>query len=83
MCIAHSIQKGTEDVLYPKSPGQAVKEGITDESDNDDEEYDQDGSYLERVKRIRKIWKIFRESPRENGEFLQFEVRKELNKELK
>jgi len=38
ICMTHSIQKGIEDVLYPRSPSKAVKEGITDESDNDNEE---------------------------------------------
>ena len=44
ICMAHSMKKGIGDALHPKSPSQAVKEGITDESDTDDEEYDQDGN---------------------------------------
>ena len=42
--MANSSKKGLEDVLYPRSPSQAVKEEITDKSDTDDEQYDQDGN---------------------------------------
>ena len=42
ICMAQSIQMGTKDASYPKIPSHAVKEGIRDESDTDDEEYDQD-----------------------------------------
>ena len=43
-CMAHSVQRGIEDVLYPRSPSQTVKKGTMDKSDTDDEEYDQDGN---------------------------------------
>ena len=42
--MANSIKKGLEDVLYPRSPSQAVKEEITDKSNTDVKEYDRDGN---------------------------------------
>ena len=103
ICLAHTIQKAIDDVLYPKkkkSTQETEPEDLQEDSDNeDDDENDNEmihvvqidettdedlqPNYLSLIEKIRKICRLFRKSPVKNDDFLQPEVIKELDKEVK
>ena len=99
ICAAHTIQKAIDDVLYPKKEKSKPEELDLDENSDDEEEEDENGTvqadvtleddqdlepnYLSLIEKIRKICRLFRKSPVKNDDFLQPEVMKQLNKEVK
>ena len=96
ICVAHTIQKAVEDVLYPEKKKVEKKVGATENEELSDDE--EDGGleidfeeellellphYDELIKEIQSLCRMFRKSPVKNDDFLQANVIKEFNKELK